>query len=77
MANIIIGKREKVLFAQKAYWNNWSHKVCVDRLIRMLGSFLRFLIVYLGGLYPLVGITAVIFAIIKERYYQLGEVFTE
>lgn len=77
MANTIIGEREKVLFAQEAYWSNWSHKVCVNRLIKMLGSFLRFLVVYFGDLYLLAGITAVSFAIINERYYQLSEVFME
>lgn len=62
----VIGRGEKLSLARKAHRVNRPHHVRMTKLVRLLGTFLRFTIVHFSCLGFVAAVTNVVFGIINK-----------
>lgn len=69
----VVCKYEKIVFFSKIHWIDWSNKVCIYKLIWLLGLSLSLMIVDFGYLSHLTVIMNKIYGIIDIGNIQISE----
>ena len=62
----VIGEGEKILLVKKAQKIDGAHQICINKLVRSLGTFLRLTIVYFGCFSSVAVVTDVVFRVINK-----------
>lgn len=66
----VIGKSEKISLTKEAHRVDRPHYICINKLVRLLGMFLRFTIVYYGYFGFITTVTNIVFRIINKQNFK-------
>ena len=66
----VIGEDEKIWLARKAHKVNGAHQIHRNKLLRLLGTFLKLTIIHFGCFDSVTAVTDIVIGVINKRNFK-------